>query len=314
MKKNDEYFKVAIIGAGKVGMTAAYALLLAGGCHEIALYGRDKGKMLGEKLDLEHAMALSHKTKISISDNLAELSGVDVFIFCAGAAQERGETRLQLAEKNIKIVDSLVPKLLEASPDALLLMVTNPVDLLTLRAGEIGGVDSKRVFGSGTLLDTARFRFHLSEFLPVHPRSIHAYVLGEHGDHSFPVISSANIGGQPLISFPEFSRKKALEAYRKARDAAYSIIESKGATYYGIGASITKIIRSVITNGQSVLSLSATIDEYYSQSGMAISVPCILGRNGIERVIKVSLDNEEQAQLAAGVATLKEVYYASRPK
>ncbi|MDR2638272.1 MAG: L-lactate dehydrogenase [Helicobacteraceae bacterium] len=312
MKKNNDRFKIAIIGAGKVGMTAAYALLLGGGFHEIALYGRDKRKLLGEKLDLEHAMALSHKSAISVSDNPAELSGVDIFVFCAGAAQAAGETRLQLAEKNIKIVNDLVPKLLEASPDAILLMVTNPVDLLTLRAKEIS--PAARVFGSGTLLDTARFRFHLSEFLRVHPRSIHAYVLGEHGDHSFPVISSANIGGQPLTSFPEFSREKALEAYRKARDAAYAIIESKGATYYGIGASVAKIARSIITNGQSVLSLSTIIDDYYGQSGMAVSVPCILGRNGIERVIKVALNQDEQDQLADGVKALKEAYLAGKPK
>ena len=185
-------------------MTAAYALLLGGGFHEIALYGRDKRKLLGEKLDLEHATALSHKTAISIADDPAELTNTDIFIFCAGAAQAIGETRLQLAAKNLKIVDDLTPKLLNASPEAILLMVTNPVDLLTLRAREINHSREGRIFGSGTLLDTARFRFHLSEFLPVHPRSIHAYVLGEHGDHSFPVISSANIGGQPLTSFREF--------------------------------------------------------------------------------------------------------------
>ncbi|MDR2033121.1 MAG: L-lactate dehydrogenase [Helicobacteraceae bacterium] len=310
MKKNNDYIKIAIIGAGKVGMTAAYALLLAGGAHEIALYARDRRKLLGEKLDLEHAMALSHKTTISVSDDPSELRNVDIFVFCAGAAQAPGETRLDLAAKNIKIADDLIPKLMKASPEAILLMIANPVDLLTLRAREI--TDAKRIFGSGTLLDTARFRFHLSEFLRVHPRSIHAYVLGEHGDHSFPVISSANIGGQPLTSFPEFSRDKALEAYHKARGAAYAIIESKGATYYGIGASITKIVRSIVTNGQSVLSLSVPIDDYYGQSDMAISVPCILGREGVERIIKVSLDSDEQEQLASGVAALKDVYAASK--
>jgi L-lactate dehydrogenase len=261
-------------------------------------------------------MVLSHKTKITISDDPAELADTDLFIFCAGAAQTAGETRLQLAEKNIRIVDTLAPKLLQAAPQAIFLMVTNPVDLLVLRVREIvagiDGTDERRIFGSGTLLDTARFRFHLSEFMPVHPRSIHAYVLGEHGDRSFPVISSANIGGQPLTSFPEFSREKALEAYRKARDAAYAIIESKGATYYGIGASVAKIARSIIVNSQSVLSLSVTIDDYYGQSGMAISAPCILGRGGIERIIKVSLDCDEQTQLAQGVAALKEAYNASR--
>ncbi|MDR3162729.1 MAG: L-lactate dehydrogenase [Helicobacteraceae bacterium] len=314
MKKNNDRFKVAIIGAGKVGMTAAYALLLAGGFHEIALYGRDKRKLIGEKLDLEHATALSHKTAISVSDDPAELTDSDIFIFCAGAAQAVGETRLQLAARNLQIVDDLAPELLKASPKALLLMVTNPVDLLTMRAQEVTNTKKGQIFGSGTLLDTARFRFHLSEFLPVHPRSIHAYVLGEHGDHSFPAISSANIGAQPLTGFSEFSREKALEAYCKARNAANAIIGSKGATYYGIGASIAKIARSVVTNGQSVLSLSVVIDDYYGQSGMAISVPCVLGGNGIERAIKASLDDEEQERLKECVAALKGIYFASKPK
>jgi L-lactate dehydrogenase len=289
-------------------MAAAYALLLSGICHEIVLFGRDKSKLVGEKLDLEHAMVLSQKTVISISDDYSELAGTDIFVFCAGAPQAPGETRLQLAEKNLAIVEQMVPPLMQAAPEALLLMVANPVDLMTMKAKELTQLPAGQIFGSGTLLDTARFRFHLSEFLPVNPRSIHAYVLGEHGDHSFPVISSANIGGQPLISFPGFSREMAQEAYKKARDAAYAIIESKGATYYGIGASITKICRTILTNGQTVLPLSTVLDDYYGQSGMAVSVPCILGRGGITQVVRTSLDEVERAELASGVEALREIY------
>ncbi|MBQ6154876.1 L-lactate dehydrogenase [bacterium] len=303
---NQDYFKVTIVGAGKVGATAAYALLLAGFCHEIVLFGRHKEKLVGEKLDLEHAQALSAGTKITISDDYAELAGTDVFVFCAGAAQEPGETRLQLAAKNLGIVDTMVPQLLQAAPEALLLMVANPCDLMTFKAAQYG--QKNRVFGSGTLLDTARFRFHLSEFLPVNARSIHAYVLGEHGDHSFPVLSSASIGGQKLTSFPGFSREQAQAAYESARDAAYAIIESKGATYYGIGASITKIVRTIWSDGRTILPLSVTLDNYYGQSGMNVSVPCVLGREGIAQVVTVELDETEQKQLADGVAVLKEVY------
>jgi L-lactate dehydrogenase len=307
-----DYNKVVIVGAGKVGMTAAYALLLAGFCHEIVLFGRDKSKLVGEKLDLEHAMALTHKTTISICDSYDEVKDTDVFVFCAGAPQAPGETRLQLAAKNLAIVEQMVPGLMAASPEAILLMVANPVDLMTFRAQELLGLRPGQIFGSGTLLDTARFRFHLSEFLNVNPRSIHAYVLGEHGDHSFPVISSARIGGTPLTQFPEFSREKADEAYGKARDAAYAIIESKGATYYGIGASITKIVRTILTNGQSVLPLSVPVSDYYGQGAMAISTPCILGRSGVQQVLQPSLDESEQEQLRLGMEALREVYADSK--
>jgi L-lactate dehydrogenase len=307
----NDYFKIAVVGAGKVGMTAAYALLLSGIAHEIVLFGRDKSKLVGEQLDLEHAMALTHKTKITIADDYAELAGTDIAVFCAGAPQTAGETRLQLAAKNLQIVDQMVPKLMQAAPQALLLMVANPVDLMTYRAQELTQLPAGQIFGSGTLLDTARFRFHLSEFLPVNPRSIHAYVLGEHGDHSFPVISSANIGGQPLAEFPGFSREKAEAAYQRARDAAYAIIESKGATYYGIGASITRICRAILNNAQTVLPLSVPLIDYYGHSGMALSVPCVLGRAGIQQVVTASLDEAEIAELARGVEALKGVYLQS---
>ena len=305
---SNDYFKVTVVGAGKVGMTAAYALLLAGFCQEIVLFGRDKNKLVGEKLDMEHAMALSHQAKITISDDYAELAGTDVFVFCAGAAQNPGDTRLDLAAKNLAIVEQMVPQLMAAAPDALLLMVANPVDLMTYKATQLVQARPGQIFGSGTLLDTARFRFHLSEFLPVNPRSIHAYVLGEHGDHSFPVLSSATIGGQKLVDFPDFSREQAQTAYQKARDAAYAIIESKGATYYGIGASITKIVRTIWNHGQTVLPLSVPLTDYYGQDGMAASVPCVLGRTGVQRVITVQLDEAEQGELAAGLVALKEVY------
>ena len=312
MNSETDYFHVTIVGAGKVGMTAAYALLLAGFCQEITLFGRHKDKLVGEKLDLEHAMTLSHKTKITISDDYNDLKGTDVFVFCAGAPQEPGESRLELAAKNLGIVDTMVPPLLAAAPNALLLMVANPCDLMTYRAAQlVPQARPGQIFGSGTLLDTARFRFHLSESLPVNARSIHAYVLGEHGDHSFPVISSASIGGQKMVSFPGFSREMAWEAYVKARDAAYAIIESKGATYYGIGASITKIVKTIWSDWQTILPLSVTIDDYYGQGGINVSVPCVLGRSGIQQQIKAELDETEQQQLAAGVAALKEVYAGS---
>lgn len=300
--------KVTIVGAGKVGMAAAYALLLNRVCQEIVLFGRDKSKLVGEKLDLEHARSLTGETTINISDDYTDLKDTDLFIFSAGAAQAPGETRLELAAKNLAIVDQMVPKLLQVAPEALLLMVTNPVDLLTFRAQELLKLPAGRVFGSGTLLDTARFRFHLSEFIQVNPRSIHAYVLGEHGDHSFPVISAATVGGIPLIHYPGFSPEFAQQAYQRARDAAYAIIESKGATYYGIGASLTKITRTIFNHGKTVLPLSVPIYNYYDEGNIAMSLPCILGRDGIIQALQPALDEGEQQALHTGAQALREVY------
>ncbi len=307
MKKiHQDYYKVAIIGAGKVGITAAYALLLEGIVHEIVLYGRDRSKLVGEQLDLEHAAALARGTKVTITDNFEDLKETDVFVFTAGAAQLPGETRLELAEKNLKIVDQLVPQLFKVAPEALLLMVTNPVDVLTYRASELLPHKRSQIFGSGTLLDTARFRFHLSELLKVNPESIHAYILGEHGDHSFPVLSNAMVGGQKLMSFPKFYPEDAQMVYQKARDCAYMIIESKGATYYGIGASITSIIKNIVRDSKKILPLSVRVDGYYDQREVAFSVPVVLGAKGVEQIIEIELDDQEQLKLIDGVKVIKQ--------
>ncbi len=304
-KTRKDYYKVAIVGAGKVGMTSAYALLLSGVAHEIILFGRDVSKLLGEKLDLEHAMALTNKTKITASDDFNDLAESDVVVFSAGAAQEPGETRLQLAEKNLAILEKMLPPIMAAAPQAVVLIVTNPVDILTYRAQEIIGTPVGQIFGSGTTLDTARFRFHLSEFLNVNPRSIHTYVLGEHGDSSFPLISSASIGGQSLSSFPGFSLEKTQTAYQRAREAAYEIINSKGATFYGIGAAVTTIVKAVIRQAQTVLPVSLPVSDYYGVNNVALSLPAIIGRGGVQQVIHPSLDEKEQAQLQQSAASLQ---------
>lgn len=305
----DDKCNVVIVGAGKVGMTAAYALLLAGFCHKITLFGRHKEKLVGEKLDLEHAMALGEYTQIAISDDYNDLTDTDIFVFCAGAAQNPGDTRLDLAEKNLAIVDSMVPGLMQAAPEAILLMVANPCDLMTYRARTlVPQARAGQIFGSGTLLDTARFRLHLSEVLPVNARSIHAYVLGEHGDHSFPVISSATIGGQKMTTFPGFSSEMAAQAYQLARDAAYAIINSKGATYYGIGASITRIVKTIWRDAKTVLPVSVTLENVGSVPAMNSSMPCVIGRAGVLQQVWPDMDAQEQQMLADGVNALNQVY------
>lgn len=297
--------KVTIIGAGRVGITAAFTMYLKNTAQEIMLYGRDKDKLIGEQLDFMHSLSFLGTTHITVGSEPEELAGSDIIVFTAGAAQEQGETRLDLVKKNTAILESIIPDIVKHAPESIILMVTNPVDVLTYKTVLLSKLPRTRVFGSGTTLDTARFRFHISESLHVNPKSVHAYILGEHGDSSFPTLSSANVGGQLLATMKNFSHDKALEAYTKARDAAYKIIAAKGATYYAIGVVINQLVHAMLTDAKRVYPLSITLDGEYGHKEVALSVPCVLGRNGIERIIELPLSEEEQLKMKLSVETLK---------
>lgn len=301
----DNGYKVSIIGCGKVGMTTAYSLLHDGVINELLLVGRSKEKIIGEQLDLEHGLSFMHHVKVDSTDDYKDLKNSDIVIFTAGAAQKPGDTRLDLTQKNLAIIEEVIPKIVANAPDAVILIVTNPVDILTYRAYQIAGLPKGRIFGSGTTLDTARFRFHLSEFLKLNPKSIHAYVLGEHGDHSFPAISSASVGGQPLSTLPGFSEERVERAYLAARNAAYKIIASKGATYYAIGAVVAHIVRKILTDAKSILPVSVPLHQYHDISGIALSVPCVVGRNGVEKTLEIKLSWDEKQKLHQAAETLK---------
>lgn len=301
-----ENFKVGIIGCGKVGMTTAYALLLKGLPTELVLVDRKKEYVEGEDLDLEHGMPFMQKAIITGTENYEDLRESDVVIFTAGAAQKPGESRLDLTAKNKAIVEEIIPRILQHAPDALIIMVTNPVDVLTFHANQVANVRPGQIFGSGTLLDTSRFRFHLSEMLNLHPRSIHAYILGEHGDSSFPTLHSASVGGQRLVTLPDFSMEMAESAFTQARDAAYKIIEGKGATYYAIATVLTHIVEAIHHDNRSVLPLSTPINDYHGHSGVALSVPCVVSRQGIERTLVIDLSDEEKGKLAHSVDTIRQ--------
>lgn len=301
----DKNYKISIVGCGKVGMTTAYSILHDGIVNELLLVGRDKSKIIGEQLDLEHGLSFLHHAHVNATDDYADIKGSDLVIVTAGAAQRPGDTRLDLANKNLKIIEDAIPQIVKHSPESIILIVSNPVDLLTYKAYQLAGLPKGRIFGSGTTLDTARFRFHLSEFLKVNPRSIHAYILGEHGDHSFPVISSASVGGQPLSTMPDFSIERAEKAYTKAKNAAYKIIASKGATYYAIGAVVAHISRIVLTDAKSILPVSIPLHGYKEISGIALSVPCIVGREGVEKILDVKMSWDEKKQLQEAADTLK---------
>jgi L-lactate dehydrogenase len=302
---NTTHTKVSIVGLGNVGTTAAYALTLSGIANELVLLARDKSKAYGEQLDLEHGIPFLETTSILATDNYADLSGSDVVIVTAGAAQAPGETRLDLAKKNIAIIEDIIPKVVEHAPDSVILIVSNPVDILTYKANQIAGLPHGKIFGSGTTLDTARFRMHLSQFLHVNPRSIHAYILGEHGDSSFPVISSASIGGQVLTSHPNFSLEQTMQSFEDAKQAAYKIIAAKGATYYAIGVVIKHIVKAILRDGKTVMPVSVPLTDYYGINDVSLSVPCIVGKNGVEQVLTVALDEKEQASLQNSAQILR---------
>lgn len=294
------------MGCGNVGATAAYALLIDGTPTELVLVDRSKEKVEGLALDFEHSMSLyDDYTKVVATDDYADCVGSSVIVITAGAKQKEGETRLDLVDNNKAIFDELIPKLAKVAPDAILLIVSNPVDVLTYHAWKLSGFPKNRVFGSGTFLDSSRLQFHIAERMCISPKSVEAYVLGEHGDTSFPVFSSANVAGKPLCDFGGFCEADAEACYKDTRDAAYRIIHDLGYTCYSIAMVIKEIVLNVFHNSRIVLPLSTVLDDYYGHSDVALSVPCVLGSDGIEDTIEVPLSKKEQGQLKKSVEVLK---------
>lgn len=301
-------FKVSIVGVGKVGATVAYAMCLNGRATDLVLVAHRQETAEAEKLDLEHALPFLHHINMTATDSYEAVSGSDVIVITAGAAQQPGQTRLDLLQENLHLFTDIIPKIYTASPESIILIVTNPVDILTYHSSRLAPFKPGQLFGSGTLLDTARFRFHLSEIFRVNPRSIHAYVLGEHGDHSFPALSSAHISGQPLSQYPNYSLEQVQGAFTETQQAAYRIIQAKGATYYAIATAIMKLINTIYSDAKTILPVSVPITHLYGVSEMALSLPCVVGQGGVEQIISIPFSDEERAQFVLAASTLKEAY------
>jgi L-lactate dehydrogenase len=301
--------RVAVVGAGNVGASFAYALLLSGLAAEIVLIDANREKAEGEAMDLNHTVPFAHPTRIWAGD-YADCAGATVTVVTAGANQRPGETRLDLARKNAAIFRQVVPRIAEHNPGGILLIATNPVDVLTYAAWRLSGLPARRVIGSGTILDTARFRYLLSEHFGVDARSVHAHIVGEHGDSEVPVWSLANIGGMRL---PDFCAANGLvhdraamdDIFRQTRDAAYRIIELKGATYYAVAAGLVRIVEAVLRDQRTVLSVSSLIDEYNGIGAVCLSLPTVVDRGGVERVLRLELDPSEIEALRRSADVLK---------
>lgn len=289
--------RVAIVGAGNVGATFAYSLLLSGLASEIVLIDNNPSKAEGEAMDLSHAMPLSHPARIW-AGGYENCSGAAIVVITAGTAQKPGETRLDLAQRNADIFRQIIPNVMRHNPHAILLVATNPVDILTYAALKLSGLPRSQVLGSGTVLDTARFRYLLSQHFGVDPRSVHAFIIGEHGDSEVPVWSLANIAGMRL---PQFCAINGLGCdqpvldtiFAQTRDAAYAIIERKGATYYAIASGLMRICEAILRDQATVLSVSSFIEDYYGISGVCLSLPSVVDLGGIERIIQLDLSPDE---------------------
>lgn len=303
--------KVAIVGCGFVGSSSAFALMQSGLFSEMVLIDVDKDRAEGEALDISHGTPFGNPMKIYAGD-YEDAADAAVIVVTAGAAQKPGETRLDLVNKNVSIFKSIIPRIREVGFEGILLIVSNPVDVLTYAAMKMSGLPESHVLGSGTVLDSARLKEALGAHLDVDPRNVHAYIIGEHGDSELAVWSSANVSGVPLSDFCEMrghydhlaSEKKIAE---DVKNAAYHIISKKHATYYGIAMSVRRLCTAIMRDEKHVLPVSSLMVGEYGLDDICISMPTIVGRNGVECRVPVSLSNEEYAELYRSADALKDV-------
>ena len=301
--------KIVIVGAGFVGSTTAYACILGGTAQEIVLIDKIKLKARGEVMDLNHGASFVRPVHIYAGD-YADCQGADIIVITAGIPQNPGQSRLDLVHTNTKIMEQIVDSIRPYNREGILLIVTNPVDIMAYVAWQSSGLPSARVIGSGTVLDTSRFRHLLSDRCNIDPRNVHAYVIGEHGDSEIPLWSKANIGGVPLDEFcgqcPNVcSRDNRKEITRMVRQAAYEIIDGKGATYFAIAVALRRIMESILRDEQSVLTVSTYIQDFYGMGNLYLSLPCVLGHEGVKKIIPFSLVEEEKEQFISSAEKIK---------
>jgi L-lactate dehydrogenase len=302
--------RIAVVGTGAVGSTFAYALLLSGLAAEIVLIDINHAKAEGEAMDLSHAVPFGPNTRVWAGD-YADCAGAIATVIAAGVAQKPGETRLELLRRNADVFAAIVPRIVKHNPDGILLIATNPVDILTYASLKLSGLAPHRVIGSGTILDTARFRHLLSRHFKVDPRSVHAYIIGEHGDSEVPVWSLANIAGMRLAEFSAahgipYKESEMEDIFQQTRDAAYQIIQRKGATYYAVAAGLMRIVEAIIRDQRTVLSVSSLVQDYYGISGVSFSLPTVVNRRGIEWVLRLQLSDHEVEALRHSAKVLQD--------
>lgn len=302
--------KIVLIGAGDVGVAYAYALVNQGICDHLAIIDIDEKKLEGNVMDLNHGVVWAGSRTRVTKGTYADCEDAAIVVLCAGAAQKPGETRLQLVEKNVKITKNIVDQVMGNGFDGIFLVASNPVDILTYAVWKYSGLPHSQVIGSGTVLDSARFRYMLGELYEVAPTSVHAYIIGEHGDTELPVLSSATVAGvsmrMSLQKDPELEGRLE-KIFEDTRDAAYHIIDAKGSTSYGIGMGLARITRAILKNNDVALPCSAYLQGEYGQKDIYIGTPAIINRKGVRRVVELEINDHEMERFTHSANTLREV-------
>lgn len=297
--------KVVLVGTGAVGSSYAYTIMNQGICDELVMVDMNEAKAKGDVMDLNHGIVYAPSTMKIRFGTYEDCKDAAIVVICAGAAQKPGQTRLDLVSKNLKIFESIVKNVMDAGFNGIFLVATNPVDILAYATWRFSGLPKERVIGSGTILDSARFRYLLSQEFGVAPTSVHAYIIGEHGDSALPVWSTANISGNPIA--PDLSEDRKEEIFVQVRDAAYKIIELKGATYYGIAMGLARITKAILQNEEVVLPVGSLLEGEYGHHNVYVGVPTIINRTGRKSIVQLSLNDIEKEKLALSVKTLKEI-------
>jgi L-lactate dehydrogenase len=294
--------KIVVIGVGAVGSTTAYTLLLRQRMDELVLIDANKEKAIGDALDMNHGLAFLGKAKVW-AGSYEDCADADIIIITAGVAQKPGESRVDLLKRNIAIFESITEQVLKFNKDGILLIASNPVDVMSYFTWKKSGWPSQRVIGSGTLLDTARFRYLIGEKLAIDPRSVHAHIIGEHGDSELPVWSHTHVAGSEI----ELNEEDRNYIFRNTRDAAYRIIEAKGATYYAIALALDRICTAILKNEASVLNVSTLLKNYHGIDDVYLGVPSIVDRSGVREVLQFKIKQDEQELLRKSANKIKEL-------
>lgn len=303
--------KAVMVGCGFVGSASVFSLMQSGLFSEIVMIDADRDKAEGEAMDISHGIPFARQMKVYAGD-YDDVSDAAIVIVSAGASQKPGETRLDLVKKNVTIFKQIIPEIAKRNFEGILLIVANPVDVLTYVAQKLSGLPANRVIGSGTVLDTARLKYRLSEHLSVDSKSIHAFIIGEHGDSEIAVWSSANVSGIPLSDFCELRghyhhEEATKEIAEKVRDSAYEIIQRKHATYFGVAMAVKRICEVIIRDEKSILPVSTLLHGEYGIEDVVLSMPCVVGKDGIENMVPISMSEEEKVKLRESAKVLKQV-------
>lgn len=303
--------KIVVVGTGLVGSSTAFAIMDAGLAAELVLIDINKAKAEGEAMDLNHGISFVKPVKIYAGD-YEDCKDADIIIITAGANQKPGETRLDLTKKNAEVTKSIVENIIKYTRDAILLMVTNPVDVLTYVMYKVSNLPKNQIIGSGTVLDSSRFRYLLAEHCQVDVRNVHAYILGEHGDSEMAAWSLTNIGGvnfmqECLLCGKNCSPEVKNEIFNRVKNAAYEIIQRKGATYYAIALAVRRIVEAIIRNENSILPVSSVINNLYGIEDVAISLPAVVNKNGVVKVFDIPLTDEEKKALTNSAQIIKSI-------